>query len=181
MRILDTDFEGLKLLSYLQHEDSRGGFCKTFEHSIIQEKTGLDFDLKESYYSTSKLGVVRGMHFQYPPADHDKIVFVPQGKVFDVCVDLRKNSPTYGKTFSQELSASNDMGLLIPSGFAHGFQALEENSMTMYLLSSEYEADLDAGIRYDSCGIDWPIAVSEVSSRDEEFETLSEFDSPFEI
>ncbi len=181
MKIIDTPLQDLKILSYLRHEDERGQFCKTFEYSQIKLQTGIEFEMRESYYSLSKKGVLRGMHFQYPPADHHKIVFVPQGRVFDVSLDLRKNSPTYGKIHSQELSADNNMGMLIPSGFAHGFQALEDDSMTYYLLSSEYEADLDDGLHYSSCGIDWPLPITELSSRDESFEKFSEFDSPFEI
>ncbi len=178
MQILDTPIADLKTINFIEHEDQRGSFCKTF-HTKILSQHGIDFTVRESFYSFSHKGVVRGMHFQYPPSDQAKIIYVPHGKIYDVAVDLRKNSATYGQHFGIELSAKNTKALYIPKGFAHGFQSLEDNSLTYYLLDEVYEADDDTGIRYDSAGVRWPLEVGIVSTRDKDFETLDAFDTPF--
>ncbi len=178
MQFKDTHIADLKTINFLEHQDQRGTFCKTF-HSEIMAHHGVDFTVRESFYSYSKQGVIRGMHFQYPPSDQAKIIYVPHGKIYDVAVDLRKGSATYGQHFGVELSSDNTLALYIPRGFAHGFQALEDNSLTYYLLDNVYEADDDSGVRYDSLGIKWPLEASEVSMRDKDFETLDKLDSPF--
>ena len=119
------------------------------------------------------------MHFQVPPHQHSKIVFCPQGAVLDVIVDLRKNSATYGQYFSQELSAENHLAIYIPEGFAHGFKSLTDDAITYYLVSSEWSKAHDTGIRYNSFGFDWNASQPQLSSRDELFAALADFDSPF--
>lgn len=158
--------------------DDRGSFVKTFHDSILKEH-GIDFELKESYFSFSQQNVIRGMHFQLPPHDHAKIVFCPHGAILDVIVDLRKNEPTYGQYFAHELSAENHKAYYIPAGFAHGFKALTDQAMTYYLVSSEYSQVHDTGIRYDSIGFDWQIADPIISTRDLSFLAIAEFESPF--
>ncbi len=158
--------------------DNRGLFVKTFHYTTLQS-AGIHFELKESYFSISKKDVIRGMHFQTPPHQHSKIVFCPQGAILDVIVDLRKNSPTYGQFFAQELSIDNHKALFIPEGFAHGFKSLTEGAMTYYLVSSEYSKPNDTGIRYDSIGMNWQVAAPILSERDLSFISLSDFNSPF--
>jgi len=160
--------------------DARGLFVKTFHQSTLLA-AGIDFQLKESYFSVSKKDVIRGMHFQLPPHQHAKIVFCPAGEILDVALDLRKNSPTYGQHFAARLSAENHQALYIPEGFAHGFKALTEGAMTYYLVSSEYHPASDSGIRYDSFGMDWGVNVDApvLSDRDKSFVGLAEFESPF--
>ena len=121
------------------------------------------------------------MHFQLPPHQHAKIVFCPQGAILDVMIDLRKGSPTYGEHFAHVLSRENSMAYYIPEGFAHGFKALEDDSLTYYLVSSEYSRDHDTGVLYDSCGIDWQVAQPMLSERDMSFPALKDFDSPFKF
>lgn len=169
---------GAYLLTLPAFEDNRGSFIKTFQDSLFQE-AGIPFTLKESYFSLSKKGVIRGMHFQTPPHDHAKVVFCPQGSIWDVIVDLRKNSGTYGQYFATELSALNHQAYYIPAGFAHGFEALTDNAMTYYLVSSEHNKTHDTGIRYDSFGLDWECQTPVVSERDLSFVPLAAFDSPF--
>ncbi len=178
MHVSDTPIAGLKTIDFIEHEDLRGSFCKSFHTEILSDH-GIDFTIKESFYSYSHKAVIRGMHFQYPPSDQAKIIFVPHGKIYDVAIDLRKDSPTYGQHFGTELSSANTLSLYIPRGFAHGFQALEENSLTYYLLDNVYDVENDSGIRYDSAGISWPLPEGKISSRDLDFETLAEFDTPF--
>lgn len=158
--------------------DNRGLFVKTFHDTTLQA-AGINFDLKESYFSISKKDVIRGMHFQTPPHQHSKIVFCPQGAILDVIVDLRKNSATYGQYFAHELSQKNHKALYIPEGFAHGFKALSDDAMTYYLVTSEHNKAHDMGIRYDSIGLDWQVEQPIISDRDLSFITLQEFETTF--
>ncbi len=119
------------------------------------------------------------MHFQLPPHQHSKIVFCPHGAILDVIVDLRRDSPTYGQHFAEELSAANHKAYFIPEGCAHGFKALTEDAMTYYLVSSEYNKDADTGIAYNSFGFDWGVASPIISERDKTFPALGAWESPF--
>jgi len=167
-----------KIIELPQFLDERGAFVKTFHDTLLKE-AGINFQLKESYFSISKKDVIRGMHFQLPPHQHAKIVFCSQGAILDVIVDLRKNSPTYGKFEAQELSAENHRAFYIPEGFAHGFKALTEDAITYYLVSSEYNKEADTGIRYDTIGHDWNVSNPIISARDLSFVSLKDFESPF--
>jgi len=159
--------------------DNRGVFTKTFQEHFFKE-ADIHFELKESYFSLSKKDVIRGMHFQTPPHHHAKIVYCPMGSILDVIVDLRKNSETYGKHYSTILSAENHMAYYIPEGFAHGFKALTENAMTYYLVSSEHSKEHDAGIRFDSFGMDWESDQPILSERDLSFEKMEDYITPFQ-
>ena len=135
MKIINTAIKGLKILEPRIFEDSRGKFIKTFTNDFFQEN-GLDIDIKETYYSISHKDVIRGMHFQTPPYEHIKLVYVPAGKIMDVVLDIRKNSPTFGGFFSCELSSDNGKVLIIPKGLAHGFKSLEDNTNVTYMQTS---------------------------------------------
>ena len=171
-------FPSPQLLTLPAFSDARGIFVKTFHEETLQQ-TGIEFELKESYFSVSKKDVIRGMHFQMPPHEHSKIVFCPAGSVLDVVLDLRKESATFGKYQAQELSADNHLAIFIPEGFAHGFKALTENAMTFYLVSSMHNKESDAGIRWDSFNFDWDCANPIISARDRNFSSLRDFNSPF--
>lgn len=158
--------------------DNRGSFVKTFHETTLAEQ-GIQFDLKESYFSVSEKDVIRGMHFQTPPHQHAKIVFCPQGAILDVIVDLRLGSPSYGQHYAQELSAENSKAYYIPEGFAHGFKSLTPGAITYYLVSSEYSKEHDTGILYNSFGFDWGLDNPIISERDLSFMTFEQFKSPF--
>jgi dTDP-4-dehydrorhamnose 3,5-epimerase len=159
-------------------QDRRGSFTKIFQDSVLRAH-GISFKLEESYYSVSKMNVIRGMHFQKPPHQHAKIVFCSQGSILDVVLDLRKDSGTYGQHFATILSDTNQLAYYIPEGFAHGFKALTDNVITQYLVSSEYNKEADSGVLYNSFGMDWQCAQPILSDRDMSFESLSLFDTPF--
>lgn len=159
-------------------KDNRGAFNKIYQEHFFKE-AGIDFQLKESYFSLSKKDVIRGMHFQTPPHQHSKIVFCPSGGILDVIVDLRKYSTTYGQFYSSILSDENNLAYFIPEGFAHGFKALTEGAMTYYLVGSEHNKEHDSGIRFDSFGMDWDCEQPIISERDHSFVTLQSFESPF--
>lgn len=178
MEIIETGFKGLYILQTVNFQDNRGGFQKLFNFDFFQAN-GLDCDFKEFYYSVNKKGVRRGMHFQVPPHDHTKVVYVSKGRILDVCVDIRKDSKTYGKCFSIELDDQKAQYLYIPKGFAHGFLSLEEGSIVNYAQTSCYNKECDCGILQDSIDFDWGIENSIASGRDLTFPKLSEFNSPF--
>ena len=159
-------------------KDARGVFVKTF-HVEESRTLGLCADWREQYYSTSNQGVLRGLHFQIPPHDHAKLVYCVAGSVEDVALDLRVGSPTYGKAVMLELSARKGNMIYLPRGLAHGFCTPNGPATLVYNVSSVYEPDADAGIRWDSVGIKWSIQKPLLSNRDQTFPAFSEFKSPF--
>ena len=175
---IENILNGACLLTLPSSHDARGTFVKAF-HETTFKQAGIEFTLRESYFSFSKKDVIRGMHFQLPPQQHSKVVFCPQGAILDVVLDLRKNSPTYMQFFTHELSEHNHKACYIPEGFAHGFKSLTENALTYYLVSSEYSQPHDTGIRYDSIGLDWQVENPIISARDLSFGRMEDFDSPF--
>jgi len=158
--------------------DVRGAFIKTYHKEFFQKK-GLEFDLEEQYFSSSKKDVIRGMHFQLPPHAHAKLVGCITGSVLDVLVDLRKGSPTFGQYDCFELTANRHNILYIPVGLAHGFHALSDDAIMLYNVSTTYHKEVDTGIRWDSFSFDWKVENPVLSARDLSFQSLHEFKSPF--
>lgn len=179
MNSIKTIFEGLFILETINFQDNRGEFQKLFDYEFFH-KNGLDTDFKEFYFSVSQKNVIRGMHFQLPPYDHSKLVYVSRGKINDVVVDLRKQSNTYGQCFSVQLDNKSGQYLYIPKGFAHGFLSLEDGSIVNYAQTSCYSKDHDCGIALDSIGFNWDVANPIISKRDLTFERLADFKSPFQ-
>lgn len=178
MDLAPTGIPGCHLLQPKVVRDVRGSFVKTFQAPHF-EKLGLRSDWREEYFSVSARRVVRGMHFQTPPADHAKMVFCLTGEVLDVVVDLRQGSPVYGRAFSFALSAENGRGLYLPSGCAHGFVSIAEASGMYYKVTSVHSPAHDAGIAWDSIGFDWPIDAPLLSDRDGRHPRLADFATPF--
>lgn len=180
MNIEQTALEGVYIINNFVAQDERGTFVKTFNKQNF-ENDGLHFEIREAYFSISHKNVIRGMHFQLPPSDHEKLVYVPLGSIVDVVVDLRKKSQTYKQFIAIELSAANRKSIFIPKGLAHGFKSMEDNTITVYNVATEYDAAADQGILYDSFGFDWQSAEAIMSSRDKEFMTLVRFceNNPF--
>ena len=178
MKIEKTKLPGVYILEPEVSKDNRGIFMKPFNKNLF-DQNGLVSNFEENFYSISNKNVIRGMHFQIPPQQYVKIVYVPHGSILDVVLDLRKNSPTYGQHISLELSDKNNKMIYIPTGCAHGFLSLEDNSCTMYLQTKIYSAEYDKGIAVDSFNMDWGITNPILSDRDADFPKLNEFDSPF--
>lgn len=153
--------------------DSRGGFEKIFERDIYY-KEGIDFSVNETFVSYSNKNVIRGLHFQLsnPQA---KIVTVLSGRVWDVIVDIRKDSPTFGKWVGEILSHDNHKAFYVPKGFAHGFAALEDNSIMLYQCQEPYDRDTDTGILYDdpTLGIKWPINIESSIHSERDLQLMS--------
>lgn len=160
-------------------EDQRGSFFKSFSEEQFKKSTGIDFSPRENFFSISHKGVLRGFHFQAPPADHDKIVFCLGGKTLDVVVDLRHKNGTFGKVQSFELNAGTGKAVFVPKGFGHAFLAMEEGTIVGYLVTSVHAHSKDLGIHWSSVNFDWPIRNPIVSERDNKFPRLQDFSSPF--
>jgi dTDP-4-dehydrorhamnose 3,5-epimerase len=173
MVIEKTSLEGVYIIQNKSFRDDRGIFVKTF-HNDIFRKSGLESSFMESFYSVSKKNVIRGMHFQTPPYDHNKLVYVVDGKVLDVAVDIRKNSKTYGKYFSLILSGDNCKALYLQQGFAHGYLTLSQSATMLYMTSSVHDKDHDTGIKWDSFGFDWNVKSPIISDRDRDLANLNE-------
>jgi dTDP-4-dehydrorhamnose 3,5-epimerase len=160
------------------NEDTRGIFVKTYQKSNFLSM-GIDVNWKEQYYSISKKGVLRGLHFQLPPHEHKKLVCCVSGEVLDVALDLRKGSPTYGMHDFVSLSSVKRNAVFVDVGLAHGFYTISESATLLYNVSTEYAPCSDSGIRWDSAGVIWGDIVPTISERDQSLVGLHQFKSPF--
>ena len=177
-----TEIEGLMLIHPFVASDDRGVFMKTYESGVFKEN-GIDLGNAEDIVSVSKKGVIRGLHFQTRHSQ-DKLVRVLKGEVWDVAVDMRRESETYLKWKGVILSDENMLGMYIPKGFAHGFIALQENTVFSYRCGDKYDPESDTGIRWDdkTIGVEWPTeSVDEVivSEKDWKLQTYREFIGQF--
>ncbi len=173
--VRDTDMDGLKIISPCYTEDNRGYFIKSLERDALKQY-GLELDIHEEFESYSKKDVIRGLHFQLKNPQI-KIVKVIRGTVYDVAVDLRKGSPTFGMHFGLELSDKNHNSLWIPSGFAHGFRVLSEDAIMSYRCIGKYDRYYDTGIRWDDpdLAIKWNDNQPIVSDKDYHLQSFKEF------
>ena len=178
MKIINTEFEDVKIIEDFFSFDIRGSFIKLFNENEF-EKYGLCSHYAETYYSISHKDTIRGMHFQLPPYEHTKLIHVIRGAAVDVIIDLRKSSPDYKKFITIQLSGNKPKSIYIPTGFAHGFKCIEDNTIMIYNVSTVYNSEADMGIFYDSIGYDWNIEEPIISERDKTHCTLEEFNSPF--
>ena len=173
-----TSISGLLILSSSIFDDVRGSFKKVLTKNDF-DTLSLESNFAELYYSINKKDVIRGMHFQLPPVDHVKMVYVISGEILDVCLDLRASSKTFGKYFSIALSGDSNSYLYIPRGIAHGFASLKDNTIVHYAQTSCYSKEHDCGIRYDSFGFDWPVKNPIISGRDREFPAFQNWNTVF--
>ncbi len=160
--------------------DSRGFFLESYKHSDFAGN-GIPAQFVQDNYSRSAHAVLRGLHYQTEPAAQGKLVMVVSGEIFDVAVDIRDGSPTYGKWASAVLSAENHRLLYVPPGFAHGFCVLSSTADVLYKVTGEYSAAHERGILWNDpqIGIDWPITQPELSERDKMLPLLQQADNNF--
>lgn len=153
------ELEGLWIFEPRLFEDHRGYFFESYNHKVFVEATGFDGTFVQDNHSLSKYGVMRGIHFQKPPYAQSKLIRVLRGHVLDVAVDLRVNSPTFGKYQSVEISAENRKQFFIPAGFGHAFVVLSEEAEVLYKCDQYYAPSYESGIIYNDpyIGIQWPI------------------------
>ena len=170
----------LVLINPHRFDDHRGFFGETYSLRRYAEM-GIDIEFVQDNHSLSRAaGTLRGLHFQAPPMAQGKLVRCGRGAIFDVAVDIRRGSPTYGQWEGYELSAKNGKQLYVPVGFAHGFVTLKPNSEIVYKCSDYYAPEMEGSVRWNSCGIEWPLSVDPIlSDKDEIAPTLADFDNPF--
>jgi dTDP-4-dehydrorhamnose 3,5-epimerase len=180
MVIEKTFIEGLLVLKPKVFEDPRGYFFESFNQKLLEE-AGIKENFVQDNQSLSQKGVLRGLHLQKPPYAQGKLVRVITGAVLDVVVDIRKNSPTYGKHFSIELNERNKIMFWIPAGFAHGFSTLENNTIFYYKCTNYYNKESEASVIWNDpdIGIDWKIDQPLLSEKDKVGLALKDFTSPF--
>ena len=170
---------GSWLLTPKVHADSRGQFVESFQKGVFAEQTGISIDFIQDNEVVSHQGVVRGLHLQKDPHGQAKLIRVVLGKIYDVAVDLRANSSTYGEWFGVELSAENQIQLFLPKGFAHGYSVLSERAIVQYKVDSAYNPQAESGIRYNDpdLSIDWQVGNNKLSDKDLKLPFLKDLNS----
>jgi dTDP-4-dehydrorhamnose 3,5-epimerase len=176
MRVIETELPGCLVLEPKVFGDERGLFYETWNRQVFAD-LGLNLEFRQANVSSSVRGVLRGLHYQWPKPQ-GKLVHVLEGEVYDVAVDIRTDSPTYGRWASVILSAENKRQLWIPPGFAHGFVALSERVTFHYLCTETYDPGCDASLRWDdsSLAIDWPVSNPVLSRKDAKAPFLCDID-----
>ncbi|MBP1915461.1 dTDP-4-dehydrorhamnose 3,5-epimerase [Lederbergia galactosidilyticus] len=182
MKIIDTNLEGVKVIEPAVFGDHRGWFMETYSYSkLIKEGIDLNFVQDNQSFSATK-GTLRGLHYQLNPKAQTKLVRCTRGAIFDVAVDIRKGSPTFGKWYGIELSAENKKQLLVPRGFAHGFMTITEDAEVQYKVDNDYAPDCDRGIMWNdsTIGVQWPMDIEPIlSEKDQHAPSLEEADINF--
>jgi dTDP-4-dehydrorhamnose 3,5-epimerase len=181
LEIQTTALPGILLLTPKRHGDTRGFFSESWNRARMAEH-GIHIDFVQDNHSLSaQAGTVRGLHFQSPPHAQAKLVRCGRGVLYDVAVDIRRGSPTYGQWVGYELSFENGRQLLIPDGFLHGFVTRVPDTEIIYKCSDYYAPECDGAVHWDSCGIDWGIAAGEalLSDKDAAAPPLAAFETPF--
>lgn len=176
MKIIETGLDGVLILEPKVFGDSRGYFSETWNAGTLQ-KLGIEIDFVQDNQSLSSVpGTIRGLHYQLPPAPQTKLVRVITGAIYDVAVDIRRGSPTFGKWVGAILTSDNHRQLLIPQGFAHGFCTLVPNTVVTYKVDAYYNADKDRGILWNdpTIGIDWPVSEPMLSEKDKQHPVLAD-------
>jgi dTDP-4-dehydrorhamnose 3,5-epimerase len=182
MNIIKSPLEGVLIIEPAIFEDQRGYFFESYNQFKFRN-AGIDIDFVQDNQSKSSYGVIRGLHFQMHPKAQSKLVRVLSGQIYDVAVDMRKGSPTFGKWFGTELSEQNKKQLFIPKGFAHGFSVLSETAVVFYKCDEFYAPECDSGVIYNDTdlAIDWKIPSDKViiSGKDEKLNTVNSASNNF--
>ncbi len=181
MHIEKTPIEGLLIVVPKRHGDARGWFSEVYSRAAFLS-AGIDLDFVQDNHSMSgEIGTLRGLHYQSPPFAQDKLVRCARGVIYDVAVDVRAGSPSYGKWFGVELSAENGLQLLVPVGFLHGFITRSEGAEVQYKVTAPYSAECDGGVAWDDLdiGIDWGNSSPVLSAKDMIAPRFANFQSPF--
>jgi dTDP-4-dehydrorhamnose 3,5-epimerase len=178
LTLFESSIPGCYEIRLPVHSDARGSFVKTIASSQFAERK-LEAKFVETFYTVSGQNVLRGMHLQLPPSDHAKLVYCVAGSVMDVCLDVRYESPTFGRHIMIELAVKRHNAIYLPRGVAHGFYVRQAPAVMMYHVTSEYEPRLDTGIAWNSFGAKWPTDSPLISPRDAALKAFQDFISPF--
>jgi dTDP-4-dehydrorhamnose 3,5-epimerase len=176
MRVIETNLSGVVIVEPRVMGDERGYFMESFQQRRYAD-AGVEGPFVQDNVSSSRFGVLRGLHFQHPHAQ-GKLVYVLQGEVFDVAVDVRRGSPTFGRWFGASLSADNKRQLWVPPGFAHGFCVTSDSALFAYKCSDYYRPDAETTVVWNdrAIGINWPLKSPKLSAKDAQAPTLGEMD-----
>ncbi len=177
-----TPLSDVYLITPKRFGDHRGFFSESWNRKTLEEAGLILPEFVQDNHSLSRdIGTVRGLHYQSPPHAQGKLVRCGRGRIFDVAVDARRGSPTYGQWHGEELSFENGKQLWIPAGFLHGFMTLEVESEIIYKCTDHYAPDCDGAVKWDSCGIDWPLVgiTPILSEKDENAVAFRDFLTPF--
>jgi dTDP-4-dehydrorhamnose 3,5-epimerase len=171
----ETDLPGVIIIEPRVFEDDRGFFLETYKKSDFL-KAGIDIELVQENHSRSVQGTLRGLHYQRAPKAQGKLVRAIEGEVFDVSVDIRPGSPTFGKWVGVHLSGTNRVSVFIPAGYAHGFCVVSPEAQVIYKTTDEYAPELESGVRWDdpTLAIPWPVSSPKLSPRDTRWPSLAE-------
>jgi dTDP-4-dehydrorhamnose 3,5-epimerase len=171
MKFTETPINGAMIIELEKHEDHRGFFSRAFCKKEFEEH-GLEHEIVQCNFSKSReKGTLRGMHYQDAPHSEVKMVRCMSGSIYDVIVDIRKDSPSYMKWFGVELTEENYKMLYIPKGLAHGFQTLQDDSVIFYMVTEYYNKEAEGGVRWNdpAFNISWPLQVTEISDKDKSY------------
>lgn len=183
MKITELNLKGLKLIEPKKHGDERGFFSEVYHEGSLAAEGFSETFMQDNHAYSKDAYVLRGLHYQSPPFAQDKLVRVIRGAIWDVAVDIRKDSPTYGQWAAAELSAENFKQLLVPKGFAHGYLTLTPDSEVLYKVTNPYAPESDCGLLWDDSdlGIEWPLAGNApiLSAKDTTHPSFQDLNSPF--
>lgn len=181
MEIYTTNLPGVKIIEPKVYHDNRGYFLESYNQKIFEANGVFDIFVQDNHSCSSNIGVIRGLHYQLEPYAQTKLVRVTAGSIFDVVVDIRRGSPTFGQWEAFELSAKNKKLLLVPRGFAHGFCTLEPNTEVQYKVDESYAAAYDRGIAWNdpTIGIEWPKVQPILSEKDNQLPGLDQAEINF--
>jgi len=177
-----TPIADLSVIIPKRFGDHRGFFAESWNRkTLVENGVILPEFVQDNHSLSGTVGTVRGLHFQLPPHAQGKLVRCGRGAIFDVAVDVRKGSASYGQSFGVELSFENGKQLWVPAGFLHGFMTLQADSEIVYKCTDHYAPDCDGAVKWDSAGVAWPIegVTPVISQKDESAQSFSDFDSPF--
>jgi dTDP-4-dehydrorhamnose 3,5-epimerase len=182
MRIERSAIPDVLIVRPVKHPDARGFFSETFKATALEQFGVKRVWSQDNHSYTARRSVVRGLHFQAPPHAQAKLVRVIRGAIYDVAVDIRRSSPTYGRHVALELSAENWTQILIPEGFAHGLATLTDNTEVLYKVSADYMREAEGGLLWNDpdLGIAWPISDVQLDPRDLTWPRLRDLASPFD-
>ncbi len=182
MLIEKTDLPGVVVITPARHGDARGFFSESWNQKALKE-AGLELPefVQDNHSLSRQVGTLRGLHYQSAPYAQGKLVRCGRGRLYDVAVDVRRGSPSYGRWFGIELSFENGKQLWIPAGFLHGFVTLEPDTEVVYKCTAHYDKASDGAVKWDSVGIDWGVQSPVLSDKDEAATPLAEWETPFTI
>jgi dTDP-4-dehydrorhamnose 3,5-epimerase len=181
MEIRETGLPGLRILIPKAHKDHRGFFLETFREEFFQRLDEPLHFVQDNHARSEAAGVLRGLHYQAPPAAQTKLIWVSRGAAFDVVVDLRRSSPTYGRSYGLVLTAESFLRLLIPKGFAHGYMTLSPGTEFHYKVDQYYSPENEGGLRWNdpALAIDWPDREPIIAERDKSWPLLADLPAIF--